>query len=306
MGLTIFLAGILFFFVLYGKIATLSLFVGTVLFCAAFFLFEKRFGHQHGGFLSIDMQAQRSRLGRYHPGLKTCFATVCALLCVAADSLVVSGFVIVTMLLLTVCAGGTSLHYYLSLLTVPVAFILLGTVAILFEVSPAPLGLLDIPAGKWYICVTAAGQAKSLSLMGRAFGAVSCLYLLSLSTPVYQIIGVLRRARIPAVVTELMVLIYRYIFVLLETQNHMHTAAQARLGYRNFHISIKTMLGSSLNLLFLSFRRSSDCFTAMESRCYDDVISFWEEDFALQKKEMAAATGYVLVLAALWLIVSLR
>lgn len=301
MGFTIVLTGILSFFLFYGKIPAMPLALITAVFCTGLAFFLKRHPH-HGGFLSIDSRAQNSRLNRLHPSLKTCFSFGCIFLCIAADSLTVSLFLVITMTILTVSIGKIPIGYYLTLLTIPFTFILLGTVAILFEISPNPFGLLDISIGGWYLCVTQTGQAKALSLICKAFGAVSCLYMLSLSTPMHRIIGVLRRLHLPAVVVELMYLIYRYIFVLLETQGHMKNAAESRLGYRNYRTSIKTMLSSSMNLLFLSLRRSSDCFTAMEARCYDGEIGFLEDTPFISQRDVLAVLCYSAVLLTICLL----
>lgn len=67
--------------------------------------------------------------------------------------------------------------------------------------------------------------------MARALGAVGCLYFLSLSTPVPELLDALRRARVPEVVGDLAVLIYRYIFILFATFRSMRDAAASRLGY---------------------------------------------------------------------------
>ena len=79
--------------------------------------------------------------------------------------------------------------------------------------------------------MTKAAQVRTMLVMARALGAVSALYLLSLSTPMPEIIGVLRKMRCPDVVTELMYLIYRYIFLLFHMHDAMKNSAMSRLGY---------------------------------------------------------------------------
>lgn len=301
MGISMLLAGIVFFFIGYGRIATPLLALLSVAVCLGYVVFHRRHRHTHGAFVSIDFHAQRSRMNRVHTGLKLIFCLGCAVLCVAADSVPVSLALAAAMLLLTVAGGKIPAGYYFTLLALPLVFILLGAIAILFEVSPFPLGYLDLAVGSRYISVTAAGQIRAIEIICKAFGAVSCLYFLSLTTPMHRIIGVLRRARIPAVVVELMYLIYRYIFILLEAQAEMKIAATARLGYRGARTSLKTTLNSSFFLLFHSLRRASDCFAAMESRCYDGEIRFLEEAPVLRGGHIAIAGCFGAVLCAVWL-----
>lgn len=298
MSVSIILIGIVCFLLFYGKITVMP-FVLLIFVLGIVFSFFQKKHHHHDAFLAIDCFAQNSKLNAYHPALKMCVAVGYIFLSIAANSLLVSVFLMVTMTALTIYTGRMSLHHYVSIFMIPITFILLSALAILLEISPHPFGVLNISVGQWYFCVTQASQTKALLMICKAFGAVSCLYMLCLSTPMYQIINVLRRAKLPKVVVELMYLIYRYIFVLLETQNHMRNAAESRLGYRNYHTSIKTMLNSSMNLLFLSFRRSSDCFAAMESRCYDGDIVFWEEKSHIRKQEVLVVSAYSMVLLTL-------
>lgn len=103
---------------------------------------------------------------------------------------------------------------------------------------------------------------------------VGCLYFLSLSTPVPELLDALRRARVPEVVGDLAVLIYRYIFILFATFRSMRDAAASRLGYAGPVRSLRTTGRVYGGLLAHSFRRAQACFDAMESRCYDGGIRF--------------------------------
>ena len=83
-------------------------------------------------------------------------------------------------------------------------------------------------------------QTAARLVMARALGAVGCLYFLSLSTPVPELLDALRRARVPEVVGDLAVLIYRYIFILFATFRSMRDAAASRLGYAGPVRSLRT------------------------------------------------------------------
>jgi cobalt/nickel transport system permease protein len=103
-----------------------------------------------------------------------------------------------------------------------------------------PSGVLNIGLFGGFLRVSAATQARTALLLCRALGAVSCLYLLSLTTPVSEIIGVLRRAHIPALVSDLMYLIYRYLFLLLELYGVLRSAVESRLGFRGLRFSLRS------------------------------------------------------------------
>lgn len=269
--------GLLFvvlFCLTYGRMAT-GLFVALCLTLSVLVWAVRRgHPHRHGAFLSIDQRAHQSRMAPWHTGGKLALAVLAVAGCVAAGTPAVPAYLLLTMSLLTVLAGGTPVRYYLSLLAVPMAFILLSCLAIVVEVSPVPLGVLWVPVGGWYLCITPASQAAAWLAALRALGAVSCLYLLSLSTPIYRVVEALRRMGVPAVVIELMYLMYRYLFILLEVHQNMVHAAASRLGYRSYRTTMRTMLRHALALLFISLRRTSGMLQAMEARCYDGQIRF--------------------------------
>lgn len=234
--------------------------------------------HRHDGVLVIDIYARRSRFFRWSPALKTAGCILLLFLCVASPSPWVPLALALVLALLTVWGGGIPLHDYLALLGLPASFLLLSGLALLWDFTPVMEGVASIPIGNGWLVVTAAAQARAGLVMARALGAVSCLYFLSLSTTMPEILSVLRRAHVPAVITELAVLIYRYLFVLLSAFRAMKDAAASRLGYSGAARSIRTTGAVYGNLLAASFRRAGACFDAMESRCYHGGIRFLEQE----------------------------
>ncbi|MFQ7002587.1 MAG: cobalt ECF transporter T component CbiQ [Ruthenibacterium lactatiformans] len=137
-------------------------------------------------------------------------------------------------------AGGVRPRAYLSLLGAPAAFLLLSGIALLWEYASAPGGVANVPFLGGYFVLRAPAQTAARLVMARALGAVGCLYFLSLSTPVPELLDALRRARVPEVVGDLAVLIYRYIFILFATFRSMRDAAASRLGYAGPVRSLRT------------------------------------------------------------------
>ena len=261
-----------------------SLFVGTLPTAAALALCVLAGGalavfghHSHGGVLVIDVYARRSRYFAWSPALKTGGCVLLLVLCVASPSPWVPLALALIMAFLTVW-GGIRFHDYMALLSLPAAFLLLSGLALLWDYVPVMDGVAAIPLWNGWLVVTAAAQVRARLVMARALGAMSCLYFLSLSTTMPEILSVLRRAHVPSVMTELAVLIYRYLFVLLSAYETMQDAAASRLGYSTFARSIRTTGAVYGNLLAASFRRAGACFDAMESRCYDGEIRFLERE----------------------------
>ena len=258
--------------------------------------------HKHTQFLTIDVLAQTSRLSRVNPSLK--FWTVLALmaLCVSARSPAVGIFLTAAMLISTVYIGGLELHAYVHLLALPVSFLMISGLALLFEVTAQPTGIFSIHAFGFWFCVSTGAQIRTMLVMARALGAVSCLYFLSLTTPMSELIGVLRRARCPDVVIELMYLIYRYIFILLTMYHTMRDSAKSRLGYIDYRTSIRTTGNLYSNLLARSYRQANRNFDAMESRCYDTGIRFLENRERITGIQAAVAIAVTILTLCLSLL----
>ena len=256
-------------------------------------------GHSSGGVLMLDTLAANSGLRNVSPGLKTAFSVLVLLLCVGASDAVVGTAVALSMILAMVFLGKTPMMRVAALLRIPLLFLLVSCLVILLEILREPAGLWQLRLGNHWLCVTTGSLHRAVTLFFQAMGAVCCLYFLSSTTPMPQLIEVLRRCHVPELIIELMYLIYRYLFVLLDVQQKLTTAASARLGYAGVRRSVSTAGRVSGALLASSFRRSRACFDAMESRGYDGRLAFLSHTPRLQWKHLLAACAYVVILLVL-------
>lgn len=237
---------------------------------------------------SIDYYAYKSPLKKVNPGFKCLLSVGILSSCLLADNMAVSVYVMLSLAFLNVRAGRIGLGRYAELMAVPLVFIMLGCAAIAVDAGYGEHG--------WYISISRQGMVRSLGVMLRTFACVSALYLLSLSTPMNEIVSVLRKCRVPAVITELMNMIYRYIFILMDTQLRIRNSAQSRLGYSDFKSSCTTFGSSMGNLLVLSLKRAGMYYDAMESRCYDGELLFLEEERRLKARYFLWAILYLSVI----------
>lgn len=239
----------------------------------ALYLSKRRGGHT---FLQMDAMAIQSRLIGWNAGFKVCVCGVFLVACVAADSIPLAIAVAMTMAAVSLVTSPVGVRRYLSLLLVPITFVILSGLVLLVDISPEPLGLLDIPVFSRYLSITPETQVTTGHIMAKAVGALCCLYTLSLSTPVFEIIACLRKIKVPALVVELMVLIYRYVFILFEALHSMTTSSRARLGDRSYRSAWRSFTGIGSNLLVRAFVKAGRAFDAMEARCYGGEIQFLE------------------------------
>lgn len=261
-------------------------------------------GHSHDS-LSIDQLAFRSGLSHVNPGFKVAFSVLALIFLLAADNLVISLLVFVSMYYLTVVKGGVPGHSYLSLLSVPLLFAVVTVLTIALDFSLSPAGEYHLHLFFFYIYTSRTALWKAFCLFCKVFSAVSCMYFMSLSTPVNEIICVLQQCRLPSLITELMNMIYRFIFILLEVQQKMSVSARSRLGYIDTRTSLRTFGNIGSNLFIVSMKKANHYYDALLARCYDGQLNFLTEEKPLQKRPVLYAMLYFAVLTGVFIILKL-
>lgn len=252
--------------------------------------------------LAIDNFCYRSGLRYENAGEKFAFAVITLCICVMSRSIYVSCIVLAVVGILTVFKGKIPVSRYLKFLTLPLAFLLLSTLAIMMHIQKTPMDLFAIPVGNWYLTSGRDSFFYAIRLILTALSAVSCLYFLSLTTPVPDILEVLRKLHCPRLLIELMLLIYRFIFILLETASGISISQSCRLGNKDYRTALKSfgMMGSVLMIRAIS--RSNRLYDAMEARCYDGTIRVLSENRPPKRKHVWFIILFdtALFLIALW------
>ena len=249
--------------------------------------------------ITIDKLCYHSKLRYVNAGEKFAFTIITLLLCVISRSIVIACIVLTATGILTVYKGGVPFFRYIHFMTVPLAFLILSTLAIMFNISRTPLDLFAIPMGSWYLTSSRDSFRYSLQLILTALSSVSCLYFLSFSTPIPDILNVLGTMHCPKLLIELMLLIYRFIFVLLSVASAITTSQQSRLGNKDYKTSLKSFSAMVSVLFIRSFKRANALYDAMESRCYDGTIHVLNETVPPKKKNILAIAVFEIVLLSL-------
>lgn len=261
-----------------------------------------KIGHKHGEGSVIDFYAYASKIRHWNPSFKVAFSFTTLLLCIGLNNPFVSIAVILGMAFLTMVKGGLPLSAYLSVLMIPLTFILLGTIAIGVDFSSQPIGQFNCFLGFGYLFTSVDKLQEMAFLMLKVFGAISAMIMMTLSTPSAEIIGVLRKAHVPKLIIELLNLIYRYIFILLDVFNNMRNSADSRQGYCDFKTSCYTFGSVASNMLVVSLKKANAYYTAMEARGYEGELVFLEDEKKLQPRQLIIAAAFLIFLILLAII----
>lgn len=225
--------------------------------------------------LSIDLVANSNELTKYNAMGKFILSMAMLALCIVVDNPRLNLIISAICLLIIVFIGRISIKYYSRLLIIPSTFIILGVLTILLtEVSKVETSSIVFALNilKYKIGVTDFTLNLSSGIICRSMGSISSIYLLMLSTPTNQIIGVFKKLRLPIEFIELYMLCYRFIFLLLDEIKLIIMAQELRFGY----INLKTSYRSFSNLVAIVFLRTYDRY---ESMLLSLELKLYEGDF---------------------------
>lgn len=262
-----------------------------------------KMAHKHGeSMLSFDYFACHSGIGYWNAGWKMILAVFLLVVCLCVPSWQICMSVILISTYVTVVLGYVHWHEYRKIMMIPVTFLFLGSVPVLFEISRTAFGTMGFHCGWFYIGVTRESARKVVHLWLKAGGAVNAMFMLSLTTPLHEMFTVLKKMKVPGILIELMNLMYRYIFVLLDTHSRMKNAAKSRLGYCGYKTSLYSFGQIGGNLFLISLKKASAYYDAMESRCYDGELEFLQEEKPMTKEQAAAGVFITVYLVVIYLV----
>ena len=178
--------------------------------------------------LAIDDAAWSSAWRRRSPGdkLLLCLGlTVCALALPAWPGSLLVGL---TAVVLALGPARVPARTFGRAVRLPLAFIVVGALTAVVEVGAGGLGWAP-DAG-----------ARAGSLIGHAVAGSGAVLLLATTTPMSDLLPALRRLRVPEAVVEVASVVYRLLFVLLESLRTIREAQTARMGYSSLRRSYRS------------------------------------------------------------------
>nr|WP_048056464.1 cobalt ECF transporter T component CbiQ [Methanocaldococcus fervens] len=219
---------------------------------------------------TIDNIAFNNNLRNINPKLKVIFAILSLFVCVASKSIVVPLIIAAVMIYLTLFKAKVPKKVYLTLFLPVVGFGLFTLVFMGFwygEEIICSFKILNFTVGFYKD-----GLGMGLLVFSRMLGGVASTLFLALTTPMTEIFYILRSLGLPSVVVDIAMMMYRYIFVLLDELIKMQNAQETRLGYRNLKTAYKSLGMLASHLFIRTWEKGERLFITMSSRCYDGEL----------------------------------
>lgn len=246
--------------------------------------------------LLLDKLSYASSLRNLNPLYKLYLSVGVLVICVATRSIVVGLLSFLGMGGLTLLWSKTPFRHYCYLLCIPLIFITLTTLGYMLEISLLPVGDVSIRIAWFHIGYFYSSIHRGVQIFVTAMGAISSMYFLSLTTPMIDLLISLRKLHVSKLMIELMLLLYRFVFLIFEIVNAIHSSIICRLGNRDMKTSLKSMGQMLAMTLIRALKQSDHLYNAMESRGFDGEIRILMPDYEIKKRYVIGAVTFHLCL----------
>jgi cobalt/nickel transport system permease protein len=150
-----------------------------------------------------------------------------------------------------------------------------------------------------------AGYDRGLDMWARTSSCVLALLVLASGTETFELFAGLRRLRMPAIITTLLMLTYKYILMMSEELSRMTVARKARgfAGGRSLLDSrgIKVISYTAGMVFVRSAERADRAFDALTARGFDKEMRGWRRS-KIAAPELSFVAWFVTVSAILMLL----
>lgn len=177
----------------------------------------------------------------------------------------------------------------LRCLAAPLAFIVIGAASVLVSIAWE---------GGPVVRVTSAGVAAAATLLARGLAGTAALLVLATTTPMVDLIAALRRARMPDACIEVASLVYRMLFVLLESVRTITEAQSARLGYGTRRATLRSSAALTGAVLLRSWERARRLEEGLAGRGYTTSLRTLDPPLRASGRFLVAAVALLAVILA--------
>ncbi len=236
-------------------------------------------------------------LRQAHPGEKGLFFILTLLIALVNKSLLISlalaGFIII----LLVVKARIPLLTILGFMLIPAGFVFLSLMVLVLSLTRETSG--DLVLGAWagyYLVISYSSVWLAKTVLAKAIGSLTCMIFLIFTTPLVDVMALLHRLKVPGILLELMVLTYRFIFVLLETAGQIYRAQEARCGFSTRVSAFRTLRLLIVNLFAKTLHRSRQLTLGLAGRGYRGVLLVPKELPPLSVSHLFGIVVFALVL----------
>jgi cobalt/nickel transport system permease protein len=241
----------------------------------------------------LDNYAHSNGLKDINTFFKVLFAISTMLVSLISTSPVIPFFIFFLMSFLIIFQAKTPWKFYLKFLSIPFIF---GFINLIFMAIFFGVGAHILNLGIFNLAVTQDGFNLGFLLLARIMGGFSCLAFLALTTPMTELFTEFERFKIPRVVLEIAMLMYRYIFVFMNEAVNMYHSQETRLGYSSLKKTYKSLGMLASNLFIRTWLKGEQAYISMESRGYDGSLKTLNVQRNIEAKNLIMLISFEVLL----------
>jgi len=242
---------------------------------------------------NLDSVAQQSAFRHIHPGTKLILALGSLVICLISPSPVIpliSGIVLSLVLLVP---GRISPRLYGALLLGPAIFAIMSIIVLILMLGGGDVIWRFNPVPWINLTITTGSLSQSTLVLFRVFGCSISLFFIALTTPMTDLFNGMKRIGIPIELIDLMMIIYRYIFIIYAQAVEIWQAQVMRLGYSRPREAIRSFSMLCGMLFISSWIAGEDLVKAMDCRCYDGVFPSLDRAEPVQMRSLVPVILYL-------------
>ncbi len=217
----------------------------------------------------MDYIAHNNELSEMNPYFKLFLTIILLIVTLALDNLYFDVFIFILFSIIILGVAKISLSSYLKFLTIPMAFLVITCLFLIFFFGS---GEVIYETGIFGIVVTDDSWHYGLYTFFRVLGCFPLLGFLALTTPIAKIFHCLDTLKVPKILTEIGLLMYNTIFIFLNEIDTMQKAQKTRMGYHSYMNSMKCLADLISNIFLRSLDKSETLQHSLDARGYNGEL----------------------------------
>ncbi|MBQ6218105.1 MAG: cobalt ECF transporter T component CbiQ [Methanosphaera sp.] len=250
---------------------------------------------------TLDHYTNNNDLTNFNIYTKSIFVVLAILLNLLTQSPIVPFLIFILCSVLIVHYAKIPLSFYATFMAIPLGFALLSGIFLAFLGTGEQIWSL----GFLGIGLTKGGINQAVLVFFRVLGGVSALGFLILTTPMNRIFAIFHDLHIPTVVTDLAILMYRYIFMFLDVTATMYNSQKTRLGYNSYMNWMKCLASLATMVFIRTWEQGEISYKALASRGYNGQLNMLRDGDSIRdmtlKDWVLIILFVVLIIAAIYL-----
>ncbi len=246
--------------------------------------------------------AQKNGLREVNAYLKLAAGLGAIILCLLSSSYISPLFIAIVLSGAIIILARVNAKTYAELFIVPFWFAIMSVVGIILITGGPDIFWQWNILPSFSLSITRESINQGMFVFCRVIGGMSAMIFIALTTPMTDIFIVFRQCRVPEVVIDLMMIIYRTIFILIDQVIQIYQAQLMRLGYSTYRESLHSFATLCGAAFIASWDAGEDLIRAMDARCYDGKFALLGENRPVERIPCLAVVCFLTLSAAVVII----